>query len=173
MGVMCSTSQCELRSKFPNLRVTNVIRIVTYYTLPPLESPDSSWMTRSQRSRRRDKDIYALFTVRGIPTQNEARWANDAMALRCCVSLTLACVCDLHFSSSRHVFSSFPRVSSCRKRVDIQKPSWYSFTVKGLQVRLMLTAAEIASTHHNKNTNCLVECRTLDDRRYSICVWRN
>ena len=54
-GVMCSTSQCELRSTFPNLRVTNVIRIVTYYTLPPLELPDSSWMTRSQRSRRRDK----------------------------------------------------------------------------------------------------------------------
>ena len=28
-----------------NLRVTNVIRIVTFYTLPPLESPTSSWMT--------------------------------------------------------------------------------------------------------------------------------
>ena len=30
-GVMCSMSQCELRSlsTFPNLRVTNVIRIVT------------------------------------------------------------------------------------------------------------------------------------------------
>ena len=58
MGVMCSTSQCELRSTFPNLRVTNVIRIVTLYTLPPLESPTSSWMTRSQRSRRRDKGLY-------------------------------------------------------------------------------------------------------------------
>ena len=57
MGVMCSTSQCELRSTFPNLRVTNVIRIVTFYTLPPLESPTSSWMTRSQRSRRRDKGL--------------------------------------------------------------------------------------------------------------------
>ena len=61
MGVKCSTSQCELRSTFPNnninLRVTNVIRIVTYYTLHPLESPDSSWMTRSQRSRRRDKGL--------------------------------------------------------------------------------------------------------------------
>ena len=56
-GVMCSTSQCELRSTFPNLRVTNVIRIVTFYTLPPLESPTSSWMTRSQRSRRRDKGL--------------------------------------------------------------------------------------------------------------------
>ena len=43
-GVMCSTSQCKLRSTFPNLRVANVFRIVTYYTLPPLESPDSSWM---------------------------------------------------------------------------------------------------------------------------------
>ena len=41
MGVMCSTSQCELRSTFPNLRVTNVIRIVTFYALPPLESPSS------------------------------------------------------------------------------------------------------------------------------------
>ena len=57
MGAMCSTSQCELRSTFPNLRVTNVIRIVTFYTLPPLESPTSSWMTRSQRSRRRDKGL--------------------------------------------------------------------------------------------------------------------
>ena len=60
MGVMCSTSQCELRSTFPNLRVTNVIRIVTFYTLPPLESPTSSWMTRSQRSRRRDKGLSLL-----------------------------------------------------------------------------------------------------------------
>ena len=50
-----NTSQCKLRSTFRNLRVTNVIFIVTYYTLPPLESPDSFWMTRSQRSRRRDK----------------------------------------------------------------------------------------------------------------------
>ena len=33
MGVMCSTSQCEFRSTFPNLRVTNVIRIVRFYTL--------------------------------------------------------------------------------------------------------------------------------------------
>ena len=57
MGVMCSTSQCELRSTFPNLRVTNVIRIVTFYTMPPLESPTSSWMTRSHRSRRRDKGL--------------------------------------------------------------------------------------------------------------------
>ena len=56
-GVMCSTSQCELRPTFPKLRVTNVIRIVTYYTLAPLESPDSSWMTRSQRSRRRYKGL--------------------------------------------------------------------------------------------------------------------
>ena len=57
-GVMCSTSQCELRSTFPNLRVANVIRIVTFYTLPPLESPTSSWMTRSQRSRRCDKGLW-------------------------------------------------------------------------------------------------------------------
>ena len=60
MGVMCSTSQCELRSTFPNLRVTNVIRIVTFYTLPPLESPTSSWVTRSQRSRRRDKGLLCI-----------------------------------------------------------------------------------------------------------------
>ena len=58
MGAMCSTSQCELRSTFPNLHVTNVIRIVTFYTLPPLESPISSWVTRSQRSRRRNKGLY-------------------------------------------------------------------------------------------------------------------
>ena len=57
-GAMCSTSQCELRSTFPNLRVTNVIHIVTYYTLPRIESPTSSWMTRSQHSRCRDKGLY-------------------------------------------------------------------------------------------------------------------
>ena len=57
---MCSTSQCELRSTFPNLRVTNVIHIVTYYTLPRIESPTSSWMTRSQRSRRRDKGLWLV-----------------------------------------------------------------------------------------------------------------
>ena len=67
MGVMCSTSQCELRSTFPNLRVTNVIRIVTFYTLPPLESPTSSWMTRSQRSRRRDKLLEAGSTNKLCP----------------------------------------------------------------------------------------------------------
>ena len=60
MGVMCNTSQCVLRSTFPNLRVTNVIHIVTYYTLPPLESPTSSWMTRPQRSRRRDKGLWCF-----------------------------------------------------------------------------------------------------------------
>ena len=65
--VMCSTLQCELRSTFPNLRVTNVIRLVTYYTLAPLESPDSSWMTRSHRSRRRDKGLWSLSTSYGIP----------------------------------------------------------------------------------------------------------
>ena len=36
---------------------------MTYYTLPPLESPDSSWMTRSQRSRRRDKGLLGLEQV--------------------------------------------------------------------------------------------------------------
>ena len=52
-GAMCKTSQCELRSlrvKSGMLNVSvnsgmlNVIRIVTYYTLPPLESPDSFWI---------------------------------------------------------------------------------------------------------------------------------
>ena len=41
-GAMCKTSQCELRSLRVNSGMLNVIRIVTYYTLPPLESPDSS-----------------------------------------------------------------------------------------------------------------------------------
>ena len=41
-GVMCNTSQCELRSLRVNAGMLNVIRIVTYYTLPPLESPTSS-----------------------------------------------------------------------------------------------------------------------------------
>ena len=34
-GVMCNTSQCELRSKRVNSGMLNVIRIVTYNTLPP------------------------------------------------------------------------------------------------------------------------------------------
>ena len=42
--VMCNTSQCELRSLCVNSGMLNVIRIVTYYTLPPLESPDSFWI---------------------------------------------------------------------------------------------------------------------------------
>ena len=33
MGVMCNTSQCELRSLCVNSGMLNVIRIVTYYTL--------------------------------------------------------------------------------------------------------------------------------------------
>ena len=43
-GEMCKTSQCELRSLRVNSGMLNVIRIVTYYTLPPLESPDSFWI---------------------------------------------------------------------------------------------------------------------------------
>ena len=43
-GVMCNTSQCELRSLRVNSGMLNVIRIVTYYTIPPLESPDSFWI---------------------------------------------------------------------------------------------------------------------------------
>ena len=42
-GAMCNTSQCELRSLRVHSGMLNVIRIVTYYTLPPLESPDSFW----------------------------------------------------------------------------------------------------------------------------------
>ena len=43
-GVMCNTSQCELRSFRVNSGMLNAIRIVTHYTLPPLESPASSWI---------------------------------------------------------------------------------------------------------------------------------
>ena len=43
-GAMCKTSQCELRSLRVHSGMLNVIRIVTYYTLPPLESPDSFWI---------------------------------------------------------------------------------------------------------------------------------
>ena len=35
-GVMYNTSQCELRSLRVNSGMMNVIRIVTYYTLPPV-----------------------------------------------------------------------------------------------------------------------------------------
>ena len=43
-GAMCKTSQCELRSLRVNSGMLNVIRIVTYYTLPPLQSPYSFWI---------------------------------------------------------------------------------------------------------------------------------
>ena len=43
-GVMCDNSQCELRSLRVNLGMLNVIRIVTHYILPPLESPDTFWI---------------------------------------------------------------------------------------------------------------------------------
>ena len=43
-GAMCNTSQCELRSVRVNSGMLNVIRSVTYYTLPPLESLDSFWI---------------------------------------------------------------------------------------------------------------------------------
>ena len=56
--VMRTASQCRIRCPFQNLRVTNVVFIVTYYTLPPIESSPSFWMTRSQRSRRRDKGLW-------------------------------------------------------------------------------------------------------------------
>ena len=42
--LVCNTSQCELRSLLLNSGMLNVVRIVTYYTLPPLESPDSFWI---------------------------------------------------------------------------------------------------------------------------------
>ena len=42
--VMCNTSQCKLRSVRVNSGMLNVICIVTYYTLPPLEWPDSFWI---------------------------------------------------------------------------------------------------------------------------------
>ena len=43
-GVMCNTSQCELRSLRVNSGMLNVMCIVTYYTLSPIESPDSFWI---------------------------------------------------------------------------------------------------------------------------------
>ena len=51
------------RSIFRNLRVTNIICIVTYYTLP---SPDLFRMTRSQRSRRRDKGLLRCDAVLSV-----------------------------------------------------------------------------------------------------------
>ena len=83
MGVICSTSQCELLSTFPNLRVTNVIRIVTFYTLPPLESPTSSWMTRSQRSRRRD--------IAKTPLQSRVRPNTHLVVMNSASQCTLRC----------------------------------------------------------------------------------
>ena len=62
MVVMCTTSQCKLRSTFRNLRVRNGICIVT---LPPFGSLDLFWIMRSQRSRRRDKGLYAESQMKG------------------------------------------------------------------------------------------------------------
>ena len=47
-----------------------MICIVTYYTLVPIESPDSFWMTRSQRSRRRNKGLWGLNNIIFILNQN-------------------------------------------------------------------------------------------------------
>ena len=67
---------------------------------------------------------------------------NGAMALRCCVSL--ACVCDLHYSSSKDIsFHRFP-MDQVAGREWIFKSR--RGIVKVLQVSLMLTAAEIASS---------------------------
>ena len=68
---MCTTSQCRLRYPFQNLRVTNVIFIVTYYTLLRIESSPPFWMTRSQRPRRRDKGL--LPDQRAFPTHIRIR----------------------------------------------------------------------------------------------------
>ena len=86
-----------------------------------------------------DPNNRTQYTIRSIhgqrnphPKRGEVGTDNGAMALRCCVAL--ACLRFALFVKQRHVFSSFSRGSSCRNRVDIQKPSWYSFTVKDLQV---------------------------------------
>ena len=50
-GVMCNTSQCELRSLRVNSGMLNVIRIVTYYTLSRQPRPGLQW-------RIRDKGLY-------------------------------------------------------------------------------------------------------------------
>ena len=49
---MCNTSQCKLRSLRVNSGMFNVICIVTYYTLPPLESPDSFWIAMAFSRKR-------------------------------------------------------------------------------------------------------------------------
>ena len=51
----------QITLPIPEFSVTNVIFIVTYYTLPRIESSPSFWMTRSQRSRRRDKGLWTKF----------------------------------------------------------------------------------------------------------------
>ena len=43
--VMCNMPQCKLRSLRVNSGMLNVICIVAYYTLPPIESPDPFWIT--------------------------------------------------------------------------------------------------------------------------------
>ena len=62
-GVMCNTSQCELRSLRVNSGMLNVIRIVTYYTLPPLESPDSFWIVMAFS---RERPMIIKLNYRGI-----------------------------------------------------------------------------------------------------------
>ena len=89
---MCNTSQCRLRYPFWNFRVTNVMFIVTYHTLPPREPSDSFWMTRSQRSRRRDKSLLLLCFVC-------LKWwtcAVDIHLFVCTVNVSLICFTGMH-----------------------------------------------------------------------------
>ena len=79
--VMCNTSQCKLRSTFRNLRVTNVICIVTYYTLSPLESPDSFWMTRTQRSRLKSHQHYNMM-ARSLTANHNVCWSTEDKGYR-------------------------------------------------------------------------------------------
>ena len=62
---------------------------VRYYTLPPLESPDSSWMTRSQRSRRRDKGL--LMPMHASGESHCFGWSASAVfCIKCCKVLLTA-----------------------------------------------------------------------------------
>ena len=51
------------------------ISIVTFYTLSPLESPTSSWMTRSRRSRRRDKGLLGCILGETIASAAVVIWS--------------------------------------------------------------------------------------------------
>ena len=81
-------------------------------------------------SKTHNTDLLIFLMIHGwVFAFRYVRYAS-VMYVTCRLYSRSECLRFALFVKQRHVFSSFSRGSSCRKRVDIQKPSWYSFTVK-------------------------------------------